>query len=238
MLVKKVDDATLRVVTQGDHAKLAADLLSLWRVPELVQHPRRSALLTATRHHDDGWQGLDAAPRVGASGEPLDFVSLPLELRVEAWKRSAQPSSGAVADDPWARLLVLRHSFELTTHNPSPVASALGEALEEEMTERLEPRFEEREVLESDYRWLQLADQLSLLLCIGEPGPCSVDRWHGLWRDQELYLEPFPLAGATRFSVASRRIANRHYPDATDLAVELATSRWAHTEFRLLPLEN
>ena len=44
----------LRLVTQPDHAAFAADLLSLFRLPDLVDHPRRADLLRAVRLHDNG----------------------------------------------------------------------------------------------------------------------------------------------------------------------------------------
>jgi len=54
MLVRALD-ASLLVVTQADHARLAADLLALLRLPELAGHPRRAELLRAVADHDNGW---------------------------------------------------------------------------------------------------------------------------------------------------------------------------------------
>ena len=63
-----------RLVTQSDHARLAADLLRLFRVPELVEHPRRELLLRAVAEHDNGWWEADAAPRLDAKRvSALDF---------------------------------------------------------------------------------------------------------------------------------------------------------------------
>ena len=55
-----------RLVTQSDHARLAADLLRLFRLPELLEHPRRELLLRAIAEHDNGWWETDAAPRLDA----------------------------------------------------------------------------------------------------------------------------------------------------------------------------
>ena len=54
----------LRVITQPDHARFAAELLSLWRADGLPEHPRREQLLFAVREHDNGWREADAAPWV------------------------------------------------------------------------------------------------------------------------------------------------------------------------------
>ena len=65
-----------RLVTQADHARLAADLLRLFRLPELLEHPRRELLLRAIAEHDNGWWEADAAPRLLAAVGRLDFVEL------------------------------------------------------------------------------------------------------------------------------------------------------------------
>src|SRR4030095_7348030 len=107
MIVRR-DGDRLRLVTQPDHAAFAADLLSLFRLPALVDHSRRAALLRAVRLHDNGWRELDAPPPVDraaarpesagrelaapppvdpANGLPYTFIDLPRPLRLEVWER-------------------------------------------------------------------------------------------------------------------------------------------------------
>src|SRR5438270_6922849 len=98
MIVKGEGDR-LRVVTQPDHAAFAAELLSLCRLPGLVDHPRRGALLRAVRLHDNGWHELDAAPPIDrSSGRPWSFVDLPPSLRLEVWTRG---TARYVDEDPY-----------------------------------------------------------------------------------------------------------------------------------------
>src|SRR6187401_2294836 len=74
------------VITQPDHARFSAELLSLWRA--LADHPRREELLFAVREHDNGWRETDAAPHWDAEqGRPHDFLSLPRTERIELWQR-------------------------------------------------------------------------------------------------------------------------------------------------------
>ena len=74
----------LQIVTQGDHARFAAELLSLWRADDLPEHPRRDDLLFAVREHDNGWLEADAAPRVDrATGRPHGFETIPIAPRQE-----------------------------------------------------------------------------------------------------------------------------------------------------------
>ena len=80
----------------------------------------------------------------------------------------------------------------------------------------------------ADYRWLKLADRVSLTVCRNdrtqglelEPGRT------GFWDGTTLRLRPFPLAGTTTFRVAARWIDDRRYESADELITELATRRW------------
>src|SRR6185503_13707138 len=105
------DGDRLRLVTQPDHAAFAADLLSLFRLPALAEHPRRADLLRAVRLHDNGWRELDAAPPVDpASGLPHTFLDLPRPLRLEVWERG---TARYVDSDPYAALLATEHALTL-----------------------------------------------------------------------------------------------------------------------------
>src|SRR5690606_41437469 len=78
----------LALVCQSDHARLAADLLALFRLPELAAHPRRDALLRAVADHDNGWWEGDAAPRADpATGAPSAFLGAPDRQRRALWAR-------------------------------------------------------------------------------------------------------------------------------------------------------
>src|SRR6185436_2206871 len=110
MIVRR-DGDRLRLVTQPDHAAFAADLLSLFRLPALVDHPRRAALLRAVRLHDNGWRELDAAPPVDpANGLPYTFIELPRPLRLEVWERG---TARYVDSDPYTALLTTEHALTL-----------------------------------------------------------------------------------------------------------------------------
>ena len=160
----------LRLVTQPDHAHLAGEALSLFRLPELTGHPRREALLRAVRLHDNGWRELDAAPPVDpASGLPYGFIELPSAHRLEAWERGTARYAGS---DPYAALLAVEHALVLH-----------ADRRDREGWRELLPRLDERRAellatcglgegeLAADYRWLGLADTLSLAACAGWSEP-------------------------------------------------------------------
>jgi hypothetical protein len=231
------EGATLRLVTQPDHAHLAGELLSLWRAGGLPDHPRRADLLFAAREHDNGWREADAAPRWDAArGLPHDFLTLSRAERIEVWERG--PCRFA-AERPYAALLIARHALNLFRDRRGEEDwDGLLDFLEDFAAGLLAETGATPEELEADYPLIDLADLVSLTACAGRSGPAER---HGTRIEPgpasgELRLEPFPLAGATTFRVPCRRIPRRGYRGDADLGGELATARWEEMSVRIAPL--
>lgn len=223
------------IITQPDHARLSAALLSLWIRDGLPDHPRREDLLFATREHDNGWREADAAPRYDAVGQrPCDFASFPSTDRLEIWRRGIERFSH---ERPYVALLIAHHAESLFRHasvEPEGWQEYLV-SLEDRRQEWLEKAAISPRVIDQDYRFLQTADLLSLAVC---------DRWQetldtGLARastaEAALRIVPFPLAGATTLRVPCRRIPDRPYLGDADLGGELATARWGELAVRVVP---
>ncbi len=222
----------LRLVTQGDHAAGAADLLALWRADGLPAHPRRSELLAATREHDNGWREADAAPRLDPRGRPLDFRRYPEAQRRELWRRGV---ARLAADRPYAALLVAEHALVLHRERAAePEWAPFLRALEEQKQELAAAVALSAAELAADYRLLHLADLLSLTAC-GAWEAFEACGLRGRRRGETLFVEPFPLVGSTAFAVPCRRIPDRRYAGEADLAGELAPARWQDLAFRLAP---
>jgi len=92
----------------------------------------------------------------------------------------------------------------------------------------------EPETLEEDYRWLDLADQISLAACAQWREPAGRHGVRIVPADGgAIGLDPFPLAGATTFRVACRRTPKRAYRGDADLGGELAAARWEERTVRI-----
>ena len=233
-MIVVADRGELRLVTQPDHARFGAQLLALWRDPELRLHPRRERLITAVREHDNGWHEADAAPRISrTTGRPHDFRSLPDEQRRELWRRGI----GRFAEEaPYVALLIAEHSRQI--HGSRHAEPGWGPFLDE-LAERREELLEAAGLaaadLAADYRWLELADSLSLAVCCRSPTPVVDARLTARQGAGELELDPFPLAGATTFEIPCRHIADRRYRGEADLASALGTARWTRMPVRCRP---
>ncbi|HEX9944398.1 MAG TPA: DUF3891 family protein [Thermoanaerobaculia bacterium] len=229
------EGSRLLLVTQPDHAHFSGELLSLWRAGGVPAHPRRDDLIFAAREHDNGWREADAAPRWDhGRGRPHDFLTLPRQERIEVWERG---TCRFAAERPYAALLITRHALNLfagrrAEEGWAPFLDFLQDFERSLLGETGVPR----EALEADYRWIDLADQISLAAC---------NRWrepvehHGMRiapGDGAVHLDPFPLAGATTFRVPCRRIPLRPYQGDADLGGELAAARWEELTVRVAEL--
>lgn len=226
----------LLLVTQPDHARFSAELLSLWREDGLPRHPRRQELLFAVREHDNGWRETDSAPHCDTGrGRPHDFLSLPREERIELWQRGTARFAG---EHPYAALLITRHAIQLHRERRGEEWQPFHDYLAELYSGLFEATGAAEEEVEADYRWLDLTDLISLAVCNRWSGPFERYGFRGQLRDETLHLDPFPLAGATAFRIPCRRIPDRPYRGDADLGGELAAARWEELAVRLAPFSS
>jgi hypothetical protein len=244
--------ADWRLVTQNDHAAFAAELLGAWR--SLARAPWRDLLLRATRLHDNGWRETDSAPRIDPRGAPQSFLSVPAAERHRLWERGMDRYR---ATDPACALLIVEHALWL--HRDGGELTALLAAARSRREELLADVPQGANLLAALYPWLRLADDLSLRSCWGRRGRFTIhdpdggasvrgslaprsdpdealDHGRASSTSWNLSLDPFPLAGATTFSVRCRWIARRPYRDDTDLGTTLAVAHWGALSVQVGPM--
>ena len=233
MIVTSLGES-LRLITQNDHAHLAAEMLALWLTDGMPEHPRRRELIFAAREHDNGWRETDSAPFCDpASGRPHDFRTLPRDERWRIWRRG--PARHA-AREPYAALLVTRHALALhRERREDPEWADVFAAWRQLEEELMEATGADEDAVAADYRWIDLTDLLSLALCCGWHRPFERHGFRGEVAGDALALDPFPLAGATTFRISCREIPDRRYASDTDLATELALARWREHAVRVVP---
>ncbi|MCB1008426.1 MAG: DUF3891 family protein [Acidobacteria bacterium] len=237
-MIVVADPESILVVTQADHARLAAEMVRLFVDPEVALHPRRRELLDAIACHDDGWWEADAAPTLDpATGGPQDFRALSPAAREEIWTRGVERHA---ARSPYVAAMVAGHLVRLHESRRTAETAELGERLAARREELIEEGGLDRDALARDDRWLRVGDDLSLAAASGEPGFLASTGYRArLTRADgavELALDPFPLAGSTRLELPARTIARRRHRDGVELGLALATARWQALVVRLAPL--
>lgn len=76
------------LISQLEHARIAAELAEAWNDAELIHFPHRAELLSAVRHHDDGWAVWESKPTINDDGEPREFTEMPMSVAMSIWIRS------------------------------------------------------------------------------------------------------------------------------------------------------
>lgn len=84
------------LISQIEHAQLAARLAEHWGAGEFAPLWPRRELLWAIEHHDDGWRQWDLAPGVdSASGRPRSFTEMQPADSAAIWSASIETARAA-----------------------------------------------------------------------------------------------------------------------------------------------
>jgi hypothetical protein len=213
VIVRSVHNG-LQLVTQPDHARLACRIME--HCPALGALPRRRAILHAIAEHDNGWTDLDAAPGVNPeTGAVVDFVTALVGVRQAVWPRAI----ARLAEHPWAAALVAQHALIAYDRFRSDVEWAPFFA---EMTAARDTLLgasgRPLDDLVADYRFVRLADLISLAFCTGRPEELRFDEWTIQLSGTRIVVTPDAFGGATiPIAIAARGIRNRSFRSDAEL---------------------
>jgi hypothetical protein len=194
MIVRSSQTSPL-LITQPDHAALAARIMQHWSADGLPASPRRREILLAIAEHDNGWREVDASPILDPStGQVLDFVHIPNDVKRGIWPRGV----ARLADAPYAAALVAQHALHVyRRYRAEPdwasffeeMAVARDRHLARETTATLDD-------LLRDYLFLRIGDLMSLTFCNAWTEP-DADGWAYRVRldGSRLLVSPDPFAG-------------------------------------------
>ena len=223
MIIQRRGDQLL-FITQPDHAAVAAEIMARWQPGGLADHPRREAILTATRHHDEGWREEDVELHVSDRGEPLDFVAVPAAVKQRIWPRA---TDRLAATSPYVAALVAQHA--LAVHAPlreNPEWARFFTVMErsrDALLARADPA--EPASLADDYAFVRTGDQLSLIFCNGWTAPLSGLGYKAVLGGTTLEISPDPFdGGRVPLTVQARAVPAARYASAAELRQALAAA--------------
>lgn len=114
-MIRRQSSQSDQLITQDDHAALAADLLQHWGNSRFhrPQSPTATwdAVILAARLHDAGWPLHDSAPTLNPAGRPLDVFETARAVALPVWSASAERAAAA---HPYAGLLTSLHVLTLS----------------------------------------------------------------------------------------------------------------------------
>jgi hypothetical protein len=230
MIVRNSGDGNLLLITQPDHARLAATLIAAWDVPPPVPAASRAAVLYAIEQHDNGWQEVDAAPMWNAAtARPHDFIDTPAQVKRDVWPRGVRR---VAENSALAGALVAQHALTLLAQRRAEPSWTAFFSEIEEMQGGLLRRCETelgitREGFERSYDRLYVGDVLSLVFCNPWKDPFEAKGYLiTLDGEGDLSVSPDPFNGArVSFEVAARAIPDRTYRSDEDLRAAFRDGR-------------
>jgi hypothetical protein len=218
MIVRRNGSSQL-LITQPDHAALAAHVIRQWRADRFADSARRDVILLAVDQHDNGWLDVDAAPlRDPATGRVLDFIHAPDDVRQAIWPRGA----ARLGRQPYAAALVSHHAVHVYSHyRGNPRWLAFFDAMEGSRDRYLRAAAVELEEMLHDYRFVRLGDLISLSFCTGVDIEDSHSGYQVRLDGSRVLVTPDPFDGATvPLEVRAREMVDR--PFATDAEADAA----------------
>lgn len=212
MIVREKPDSYV-LIRQHDHGQISGEFAKRWRERLRPLDPT----LYAVANHDIGWEKLDETVLWNeASEKPYSFTDYPAEPKMDAYKEGLDFLE---SQESYAACLCSMHysSFVQGSKNAAEVRFGEGEARRQERLKQ-EMSAEELENLERNFRLLQTCDDLSLFVCLNEPGrndhPWYKDgfefmgaKFQPVWEDRRtLSLTPNPFSGPFDLIIPYREV--------------------------------
>jgi hypothetical protein len=164
MIVRERPDSYV-LIKQHDHGLASGEFARHWAEKPQPLEPT----LYAIANHDRGWQDPDASARWNEeSDKPYSFADYPTGPKLRAYKEGLDLLE---AKNPYAACLCSMHyaSFMRGSEDEAEVSFRESETKRQREIKNAMTR-EELDNLERNFRLLQLCDDLSLFVCLNEPG--------------------------------------------------------------------
>ncbi len=206
-MIVRPNGLSLLLITQPDHAALAARIMRAWKADGLPASGRRADILVAVEEHDNGWREPDAAPIV-QDGKLRDFVSVPDEVRRAVWPRGVSRLAGT----PYAAALVAQHALHIhRRYRGDADWAAFFTEMEAAREQHLGAAgLRSHDELRRDYLFVRLGDLASLTFCNGWRERQSDDSGSGYavhLEEDRLLVTPDPFEGRdVPFAVPAREL--------------------------------
>ena len=198
MIVRERPDSYV-LIKQHDHGLISGEFARHW-----AEEPRPlEPTLYAIANHDVGWQRLDASVRWNEeSGKPYSFINYPIESKLRAYKEGINLLE---ARSPYAACLCSMHYSSFLGVSEDEVRFRESEAERRRRIKNALSR-EELDNLERNFRLLKMCDNLSLFVCLNEPGrndhpwykkgfEFEGTRFEPIWEDHRtLRIDPNPFS--------------------------------------------
>ncbi|WP_341357384.1 DUF3891 family protein [Rossellomorea sp. y25] len=195
MIIREIKDSFI-MIRQHDHAFLSGELIKHFKPSLLKSDAFFDDALYAAYQHDRSWIGLDETPIWNdRESIPFTFSDYPLLPKLAFYKIGVDEIERV---NTYASLLCSLHfcSFFSQSQNKDCLVFLTGEARRQMNLRESFPDLDE-ELLQQHFHLLQFSDNLSLYLCLNEPGVAKEDEhpWfkNGFQNTEMFHPENQPL---------------------------------------------
>ncbi len=239
-MIRRQDGNDWLLISQLDHAQVAADVAAAWDGTAVAPLPFRDLLLPAIRHHDDGWEEWEALPTIDPlNGKPRDFTEMLLPVALDIWMHSIARCADL---SPQAGLWVSRHFCYLAEHAMTSHKDNAAERTALQSFLRIQQSFQSEswasvgepltaEHIETGFRHVQFFDRVSLWICCArrdKPTTMTTPAGESMQFTPRgattIAVAPSAFTSSVELSVTARRIPARSYDDDHDLQTALQSA--------------
>jgi hypothetical protein len=226
MIIRRLS-SSLQLITQPQHAALAARIMREWDAVHFPDSPRKASILRALEQHDNGWDEGDEALVVDEqTGELIDFDNLPDWLKRDASMCGIE----RLTHDPYAAALVAQHRLHVYRQyvDVSEWRPFFDVVRKVRDTQLHAARLGSFDQLLRDYAFVRAGDLASLAFCnnwttAADPDGCGYTiRLDGA----TLRLTPDPFGGLTiAIAIDAHEIASQRFASAEEARRVVASAK-------------
>lgn len=157
------------MIEQDHHARISGDIFSHWKSGLFKGEKWRESVLYAITNHDCGWKWIDRQPFWNDKKQaPYTFMDFPSPAKTLIYHSGIDEVERR---ERYAALLCSEHYVHFKQQDESPEAKQFVQfekARQQRLIESM-PDFE-RPLFDFHYGLLRLCDNLSLYICLNDPG--------------------------------------------------------------------
>jgi hypothetical protein len=168
MILRQTEDSFI-MIKQHDHAYLSGEIIKHFNTSILKSDRYFEEMTYAAYQHDRSWIGLDDTPIWNDQDNiPYTFSDYPLIPKMAFYKIGLDEIEQV---NSYSALLCSLHFYSFFTKSKKKecIAFLQEEAKRQASLKKILPGLDE-ELLQQHFRLLQFSDDLSLYMCLNEPG--------------------------------------------------------------------
>ncbi|ASK61531.1 hypothetical protein CFK37_04750 [Virgibacillus phasianinus] len=173
MIIRERQDDIV-MITQDNHARIAGVFAANWKNSFFNSSKKRNSVELAINEHDRGWIPVDCTPFMNDQNSlPYTFMYFPTKPKLIFYKNGIDEVEQM---DNYAGILCSHHYARFAANDSNEESQAFVQH-EENRQRKLKEKVKEfdPESFQFHYDLLNFCDNLSLYVCLNEPGTAKVD---------------------------------------------------------------